>query len=584
MELLSLQQSCMLALIFHLDRIPPEALRLLPRGLRLELLSYLPPADVCFLESTAVVHGLDLDGVWKKLYERCSLRRIARALCWCSTRSTNRSATAASRLPCICQSWEESNHRRDSNDLSWRECFVHVLSSLILSFTRISFSRDCRRPAKHKTEHCQFNLDPLETAYRILFTGHLGTLHDRSRCDCNGHFIKFAGYHVRPERMLHHLSLLVTNKKDAFNILVKKMITDFNMFPVILCINNTNSMASYYSTEKFLCRDSTGDITKSFLEKVKTLKLCFKDRLQKHSSALHILKCATAYSTTKLESLIVRIDDHDQPTYKPTNDKYCTCGQPSLTKSILLSIAPLLAPPMNDWNQDLQLHLKTKPFLCLKNLEVSCNYRLESSNFQNAVSVGALMHIVTHQKNLESLTVSGWWGWSPKVPNTTILSQFCSSFFSQSVSLIHLKDLDVPFPLVQKLLRSFLDSPPGQQQTFVMQSVWIYDEPDNIELQSLTTNCTCDIPLQHHATGKRIVRKSLHFLSMHISNEFLAWLSTVPSLHIKHLELSDIQYDPDMRPGGLIGIIENHCNSHVENVAISTILLSYCPSEAFDVL
>ena len=49
------------------------------------------------------------------------------------------------------------------------------------------------------------------------------------------------------------------------------------------------------------------------------------------------------------------------------------------------------------------------------------------------------------------------------------------------------------------------------------------------------------------------------------------------------MELSDIQYDPDMRPGGLLGVLGSHKNCHIESVSVSCHTAD-CPSEALDLL
>ena len=52
-------------ILMHLDEIPSSYLSLLPLSIRKEILNRLPIADVCQLEETPFVNGLDLEAHWK---------------------------------------------------------------------------------------------------------------------------------------------------------------------------------------------------------------------------------------------------------------------------------------------------------------------------------------------------------------------------------------------------------------------------------------------------------------------------------------------------------------------------------------
>lgn len=64
---LSLQQQCLLHILMHLEQFPASSLALLPLSLRQELLINLPIADVCMLEESPFVHGMDMEDFWKGL-------------------------------------------------------------------------------------------------------------------------------------------------------------------------------------------------------------------------------------------------------------------------------------------------------------------------------------------------------------------------------------------------------------------------------------------------------------------------------------------------------------------------------------
>ena len=61
---LSLEEFCLLSIICHLGDIPAETVALLPLKFRKRLLLNLPVADVCRLEKTDAVNGIDMSRIW----------------------------------------------------------------------------------------------------------------------------------------------------------------------------------------------------------------------------------------------------------------------------------------------------------------------------------------------------------------------------------------------------------------------------------------------------------------------------------------------------------------------------------------
>ena len=66
----SLEQQCFLHVLQHLEKFPVGHLSLLPLGVRQRLLLIAPVADVFQLEHTMFVKGIDMDEVWKTVYEQ----------------------------------------------------------------------------------------------------------------------------------------------------------------------------------------------------------------------------------------------------------------------------------------------------------------------------------------------------------------------------------------------------------------------------------------------------------------------------------------------------------------------------------
>ncbi len=64
---LSLQHQCLIYLVCHLEEASIASLALLPSSIRSVLMENLPVADVCRLEDTDFVRGLDTEEVWKTI-------------------------------------------------------------------------------------------------------------------------------------------------------------------------------------------------------------------------------------------------------------------------------------------------------------------------------------------------------------------------------------------------------------------------------------------------------------------------------------------------------------------------------------
>ena len=65
----SLSQQCLCYVVMHLEEFPTNHLSLLPLSVRREMLRVLPIADVCHLEETSFIKGLDMTKYWKSAYE-----------------------------------------------------------------------------------------------------------------------------------------------------------------------------------------------------------------------------------------------------------------------------------------------------------------------------------------------------------------------------------------------------------------------------------------------------------------------------------------------------------------------------------
>ena len=576
MEALTLQQSCLLFLVTKLDEFHPEALRLLPARLRYQLFATLPPVDLCKLEKTQVMEGLDVNRIWSGVCERSDLRRLALDLCgcvkpWINSSSSRFAAIACSdEYPCICRfptnsnaSWQDSlvDAGVSRHTFSWKECFTNALSSFLVSSSLI-----CDAGDKKHGMPIDFLFNSFEIALCILFTG--DKPHRMSVKNYRRLVFQYCGRTVRLQRLSGYLDTLQESRASQRHIIqLAYMMVKFDLVPKSLCIGNREVEKEDPILE--WVKPNSLSIVGPFLSKVAILKLCLKGSLRHNllGYGYFVIKSILSLPSHSLESLKI-IENESQRVFRRSNV--------SLIKTILVNLSPLLTNKSTDVNH--VVHSRgIQPFAGLKDFQVTSKYKLERSTFVNAIATRELMNIVAYQKHLESLTVSGVWGWSSKVQTTRHFQSFCGSLFSCHLSLVWLKDLDIPVPLLQTLLQVFFQLPGSSQQTFVLQSVWMFEPDADLSLGSLSSTSSNSLSECYETS------KCLHFFSMHVPNYFLSWLSTLPSLPLKEVELSDIQYDADMRPGGITAVLGSHAHCSIASMCISCHTVD-CPSEALDIL
>lgn len=596
MELLTLQQTCLLFIVLHIDEIPIATLRLLPVRLRCEILHALQPCDIWRLERTPFVEGLHTNLVWCHIYEKCSLKQIAQVLCRCAHRrgTTVRSSTTSyfAKYPCICQTPHDIQEEvgEDHSDvpshlggsrvcehsvpcqnsdqqlLSWRECVINILCSLILSNVKVGTHHFGVKPPPCEINFKQTSLHSLYVALQIIFAGHIMITQEdassRKKFTFNSLAIKNSPHHAVPNRINRLLQRLEDSlkKKTHLHVLIRTLVTECEIFPTNLCINDAPVTGESLSHQQLWTECNSTHLLKQFLGRVESLKLCYRDEIPKFSCGYFVTECITKLPESNLGSLVIVINE------RTTQSR----GHPEICKTVLTSLAPLLSSNLDNGGGS--------GYSSLANFQVLSNYRVESSKFNNAVATKGLMQVSANQKCLRSLVVAGCWGFQSKM-GTHVLTGFCHSLLlSSHLRFIHLRDLDISLSLVQLFLRLFLHSQAPHEQVFVLQSVWMHETSIGCDLDGLV-----EIPDNPNHTVDDARKKSLHFLSMHIPNSFIAWLSTLPVLMLNDLQLSDIQYDPDMLPGGMIGAIANHCYSFVEKVSVSCHTTD-CPNEMLDVL
>ena len=66
----TLQEICLTHIQWTPEEYPVGILALLPKAIREEMLHNLPIVDICRLQDTQFTSGLDMNSIWKELYER----------------------------------------------------------------------------------------------------------------------------------------------------------------------------------------------------------------------------------------------------------------------------------------------------------------------------------------------------------------------------------------------------------------------------------------------------------------------------------------------------------------------------------
>ena len=97
--MLTLQQLCLVYIIFQLEEFPYELLSLLPLKIRQELFNCLPLADVFILDSANVSNGIDMNSFWINVYQ--GIRKYIPLYHWSPTSSGPRDDVLSVLAYCI---------------------------------------------------------------------------------------------------------------------------------------------------------------------------------------------------------------------------------------------------------------------------------------------------------------------------------------------------------------------------------------------------------------------------------------------------------------------------------------------------
>ena len=132
---MELQNQCLVYIIARLDEFTPSSLTLLSTRLRCLLLVNLPAVDICRLEKTEVVRGIDMcDDVWMNVdFQRCHADTLGDT------------------------STEKFAFPKDESPLDRKELFFFGISSVVLnSLGPPKYLPRPNAPCSDNTEHLRY--------------------------------------------------------------------------------------------------------------------------------------------------------------------------------------------------------------------------------------------------------------------------------------------------------------------------------------------------------------------------------------------------------------------------------------------
>lgn len=589
---LSLQQRCFLYLVNHLENFSPKTLTLLPQRIRLDLLLMLPAADICQLEQTTAIDGIDLEKLWKEVCCRYEENAIPYSSSYtCSARLHSGNAVAEFRRM-------QRGIPAKSSALSWRDHFANIICTLLLHALPIPSLQPssifCKEVGCLNNLILQYlfciGLVPIKQMK--AYGGLPLVLYDRE-LKIPRRYVLFTD----STQPFYNVLELMAFINEKCHLLPKALVVDCNSFinsaiwsskPVpisqSLPISQSKLATTTSSLQQFLsqtreiefhavCREAP-DVT----NRRTLLPLSHHSQSQQSVSIITLfLELLVVSPEAHLDSLTLKVQEiqrvHPLRTKHRISDR---SGQ--LLKEIMTAITPLFSEnavetpkygtsafPAPIWS--------CAPYCGLRKFKVATNYKGEG-NSANITSTQQFFQLIQSQKHLESIHISGWWEWSDILLSHTLRlddEMIAAFLFPPHLTDLHLQNLDMPASFIQRLILAFLSSPSTHRQKFTLYSVWMYDE----------TNKTRSKRYKCNSQGIRC--KSLQLLSMYISNHFIQWLRTVPSISLNSLELRDLQYDPDMVPGGVLGALGQHPRCEIENVLVSNHTVD-CPREGLEFL
>ena len=553
-----LQQHCFLYLLAHLEEFPPATLALLPQRMRQELLLMLPAADILQLEQTGVVDGVDMDEIWELVCQRYQLSLPFLSLVQPKSQLYD--------VPVGSVCWRIL--KPHSCSLSMKEYFLVIVCSLLFHVEPVDV-------LVYVSEY-QWNTGRLQNNYvgvlQYLFSTKL-----YSRREIKAHRgipLVHVQQVVRPARFEHFIGSPDCSC-TAFQ-LMEFMIEKLKVRPKGLMVSSHNFIASPF-WEELIHSVSKRVALKQFLSEVREVEFLTEPYKEAAKPIYLMLETILTSKNPQLESLVIGVNEfraRRRHGLGRNGKTVCRAFTGPTLRDILVTISPLLEAKVSAPGSPSSDSPSPQSYQGLKKLHITTKYKGESTSAY-AVATEQFIRIAQNQRHLEFVYTSGWLQWSEKYIPHTAFETLCS--ITSRLSLFHLRNMDLPAPLVQALIQSFLSSNSFRKCELVLSSVWMYDDP---KATSKFAKWHKHMPPEPATTADEsgLAHKSLRLLSMYIPNPFIQWLSTLHSVRLHMLELSNLQYDYNMMHGGVLGVLGQHPNCHITHVRCSNHTQD-CPQE-----
>ena len=399
---LSLENQCLVCIITDLDEFHPDYLALLPAQLCRKLLVNLPAIDICKLEKTEAVGGMNMcTDVWMNV--------------------------CLHRLPTHLQLLHTNHPKLDESCCDYREMFFSSLSSVVLNSSERGLPRP-DTPCQHNTEHMRFVEAGIFAVPNILGLTvqqwnkfqHSFTIQPEYNCFAPSRYSWIADPKYRCEKESQVVDILIEGCR---------------CLPTHVWIDCESFMrGQMWRSRRFM------PLLYKFLSHVSTLRLTVRLRQNILSSDFFDIPCFL------LEAILWQNEGRLRHLTMDGDEYYVMQMLPSILPLLAHDKGRLHVPSIQDVHQHT---LKNIPYDGLEELCVE----LDDNSKCDSEASSQLASIIKHQSSIKGVSLFVWPLNSPK-----LASAFVSLFHQPQFASVSLEVLTIHFPLFQKLMESFLSS------------------------------------------------------------------------------------------------------------------------------
>lgn len=525
----TLQTQVFLNLIVRLQDYPTEYLWLLPAKLRQRLLLNLPAADICWLEKTHFVDGLDMEYVWATLTKQ----RVPEEL------TGLRISPLAKKVS------------------SMKEFYLELLSTVILNH--------CVAPSTRHRSHYHLALD-------LMFSirGCLNIETWRKFLHDNPHWAQYLrpGLHTSSDDTVVPASryIIYYNRGVTDTELIYLLINRCHYYPKQVNVLATKFIHNVITMEKFYPMAYT--MFKEFTRKAQSLWFVARE------NGYSIERAAS------INSLRVTVRELLLGSLPRLRHLFLEALDTRTLEMHIQSIAPYFSVSdslmrMNSYFQPLGTNLC--PYTYLK--ELSLVITTTNNNTQSHFSphfFDMMCCIIHAQQSLEEVSLTGLnlnTGCGCKLRRTvfTLLQHVRQPSFK----VLSLASVCIPFSVLQLLMDAFLASEPRQKQNLSLHHLTILD--DSHHFYSLETRFHLVMP------EPSLELKELRLCHMTLTPTTLSWLFS-PQHHyrLNILELHAIYTQHTHCTYSLLNAVARHSDLVVEKLYLSSLNLPHTSTSAED--